>query len=57
MMISKSEPIYFLTGSAPACVSNMGTEVKIYGTFHSLEAADLFMGELAKLLSAVEEGG
>lgn len=38
------------------CVQH-GNEVTVYGTFNNTEAANLFMGELAKLVSAVEEGG
>lgn len=33
-----------------------GNEVVVYGTFQSVEAADLFMTELAKLVGAVKEG-
>ena len=31
-------------------------EIMVYGTFTSIEAADRFMVELAKLVGAVEEG-
>lgn len=38
----------------PCLCAQHGNEVTIYGTFNSIEAANLFMGELAKLVSAVE---
>lgn len=53
----KIEAYMFPDRKHPCLCAQHGNEVKIYGTFHSLEAADLFMGELAKLVSAVEEGG
>lgn len=38
----------------PCLCVQRGNEVTIYGTFHSIEAGDLFMSELAKLVNAVE---
>lgn len=40
----------------PCLCAQHGNEVTIYGTFHSIKAADLFMSELAKLVGAVDDG-
>lgn len=37
------------------CVQH-GNEIKICGTFQNVEAADLFMNELANMVGAVKEG-
>lgn len=39
----------------PRLYTQHGNEVTVYSTFNSIEAADLFMSELAKLVGAVEE--
>ena len=40
----------------PCLGVQQGNEITVYGTFTSIEAADRFMVELAKLVGAVEEG-
>lgn len=44
----------FTDRKRPCLCAQHGNEVTIYGTFNSIEAANLFIGELAKLVSAVE---
>lgn len=41
----------------PCLCVQRGNEATVYGTFRNVEAADLFMLELAKLVRAAQEGG
>lgn len=46
----------FPTRKKPCLCVEKDSEIKVYGTFHSVELANEFMNELGKMVGAIFEG-